>query len=49
MTSSRHVPILADKVLELLSPQPGQIIVDCTVGGGGHAKRSPSGSARQAS
>jgi 16S rRNA (cytosine1402-N4)-methyltransferase len=38
MTSSRHVPVLADKVLELLSPQPGQIIVDCTVGGGGHAK-----------
>jgi 16S rRNA (cytosine1402-N4)-methyltransferase len=34
----RHVPVLPDKVLEFLQPQPGQTIVDCTVGGGGHAK-----------
>jgi 16S rRNA (cytosine1402-N4)-methyltransferase len=33
----RHLPVLPDKVLEFLAPQPGQIIVDCTVGGGGHS------------
>jgi 16S rRNA (cytosine1402-N4)-methyltransferase len=32
-----HQPVLPDKVLELLAPQPGQIIVDATVGAGGHA------------
>jgi 16S rRNA (cytosine1402-N4)-methyltransferase len=36
--SPRHVPVLPDKVLEFLAPEPGQIIVDCTVGGGGHAR-----------
>jgi 16S rRNA (cytosine1402-N4)-methyltransferase len=35
----RHVPVLMDRVLEFLEPQPGQTIVDCTVGGGGHAQR----------
>jgi len=32
-----HVPVLLDQVLDVLSPKPGQIIVDCTVGCGGHA------------
>ncbi len=32
-----HVPVLLDHVLEVLSPAPGQVIVDCTVGLGGHA------------
>ena len=36
---TRHVPVLVDQVLEFLQPQPGQTIVDCTVGGGGHARR----------
>jgi 16S rRNA (cytosine1402-N4)-methyltransferase len=33
----RHVPVLLGPVLEILSPQPGQTIVDCTLGLGGHA------------
>jgi 16S rRNA (cytosine1402-N4)-methyltransferase len=32
-----HVPVLLDVVLEYLSPQPGETIVDATVGLGGHA------------
>ncbi len=32
-----HIPVLADEVVELLSPQPGQTLVDCTAGLGGHA------------
>jgi 16S rRNA (cytosine1402-N4)-methyltransferase len=32
-----HVPVLADELLELLDPKPGQTIVDCTFGDGGHA------------
>jgi 16S rRNA (cytosine1402-N4)-methyltransferase len=32
-----HVPVLVDAVLELLAPQPGAIVVDCTLGRGGHA------------
>src|SRR5262245_31709981 len=34
----RHVPVLAAEVVRLLDPQPGQTWVDCTVGGGGHAR-----------
>ncbi len=36
---SSHVPVLVDDVLELLAPQPGEVVVDCTVGRGGHARR----------
>ena len=32
-----HVPVLSSEVLEYLDPQPGQVAVDCTLGGGGHA------------
>jgi 16S rRNA (cytosine1402-N4)-methyltransferase len=35
---SRHVPVLPAEVLASLAPEPGQIIVDATVGGGGHAR-----------
>jgi 16S rRNA (cytosine1402-N4)-methyltransferase len=35
---TEHVPVLAPQLLELLSPQPGQTAVDCTFGGGGHAR-----------
>lgn len=34
-----HVPVLADEVLALADPQPGEVAVDCTFGGGGHARR----------
>jgi 16S rRNA (cytosine1402-N4)-methyltransferase len=37
-TGSRHVPVLPAAVLANLSPAPGQIIVDATVGAGGHAR-----------
>jgi 16S rRNA (cytosine1402-N4)-methyltransferase len=33
----RHIPVLLDQVLDVLAPQPGQIIVDCTLGLGGHS------------
>jgi len=37
-SSPLHVPVLPAEVLALLDPQPGQIIVDATVGAGGHAR-----------
>ena len=33
----RHTPVLLDHVLAALDPQPGQTIVDCTLGLGGHS------------
>ena len=33
-----HIPVLAEELVELLHPQPGQIVIDCTFGGGGHAR-----------
>jgi 16S rRNA (cytosine1402-N4)-methyltransferase len=32
-----HIPILTEEVLACLIPKPGETIVDCTVGYGGHA------------
>ncbi len=32
-----HTPVLLNKVLEILSPMPGQFVVDGTMDGGGHA------------
>jgi 16S rRNA (cytosine1402-N4)-methyltransferase len=37
MTRS-HVPVLAGELIEALDPHPGQVVVDCTFGGGGHAR-----------
>jgi 16S rRNA (cytosine1402-N4)-methyltransferase len=34
---TRHIPVLMDQVLEALSPQPEQVVVDCTLGLGGHS------------
>jgi 16S rRNA (cytosine1402-N4)-methyltransferase len=33
-----HEPVLAPELIDLLALQPGQIAVDCTFGGGGHAR-----------
>src|SRR5688500_12303388 len=33
-----HVPVLAGELIEALDPQAGQVAVDCTVGGAGHAR-----------
>jgi 16S rRNA (cytosine1402-N4)-methyltransferase len=35
---SVHVPVLPEEVLRWLDPQPGQVVVDATVGSGGHAR-----------
>jgi 16S rRNA (cytosine1402-N4)-methyltransferase len=36
--TATHVPVLAGELIELLGPQPGEVAVDCTFGGGGHAR-----------
>lgn len=38
MVELKHVPVLLDEVVALLEPEPGQIFIDGTVGGGGHAR-----------
>ncbi len=36
--SATHIPVLAEELLDLLDPQPAQTAIDCTFGGGGHAR-----------
>jgi 16S rRNA (cytosine1402-N4)-methyltransferase len=36
---TEHLPVLADELVSLLAPLPGQTAVDCTFGAGGHARR----------
>jgi 16S rRNA (cytosine1402-N4)-methyltransferase len=33
-----HIPVLAGELVDLLDPAPGDVAVDCTFGGGGHAR-----------
>jgi 16S rRNA (cytosine1402-N4)-methyltransferase len=33
-----HVPIMVEEVLRVLRPSAGEIAIDCTLGGGGHAR-----------
>jgi 16S rRNA (cytosine1402-N4)-methyltransferase len=32
-----HIPVLLEPVLRVIAPRPGQVIVDCTLGLGGHS------------
>jgi 16S rRNA (cytosine1402-N4)-methyltransferase len=36
--TKEHVPVLAGELIEALDPQPGEVAVDCTLGGAGHAR-----------
>ena len=38
LDSALHVPVMLSEVLEFLKPSPGQIIIDATLGMGGHAQ-----------
>src|SRR5205823_12758538 len=38
MPQPSHIPVLPAEVLHWLNPQPGQVVVDCTVGAGGHTR-----------
>lgn len=38
MSRSIHVPVLVHEVMALVAPQPGEVWVDGTVGGGGHTR-----------
>lgn len=41
MTGTRHVPVMLDRCLDLLAPalaEPGAVVVDCTLGLGGHSE-----------
>jgi 16S rRNA (cytosine1402-N4)-methyltransferase len=33
-----HIPVLATELVELISPRPGDTVIDCTFGAGGHAR-----------
>jgi 16S rRNA (cytosine1402-N4)-methyltransferase len=38
MVDVRHVSVLPEEVLQWLTPRPGQVFVDGTLGGGGHTR-----------
>lgn len=36
--AERHEPVLREEVLRLIDPHPGEVVVDATLGSGGHAE-----------
>src|ERR1700759_756236 len=36
--TKEHVPVMAGELIDLVAPRPGEVCVDCPVGGGGHAR-----------
>jgi 16S rRNA (cytosine1402-N4)-methyltransferase len=38
MTDFIHIPVMADRIIEIFRPVPTGVLVDATVGGGGHAR-----------
>ncbi len=34
-----HIPVMCKEILSILNPKKGNIIVDCTIGSGGHSER----------
>ena len=34
----KHIPVLFHEIMDIMAPQPGEVFVDCTLGGGGHSK-----------
>lgn len=37
-TKFRHEPVMVEEIIDVLSPVPGGVVIDGTVGGGGHAR-----------
>jgi 16S rRNA (cytosine1402-N4)-methyltransferase len=35
---TQHLPVLAPELIAVCAPQPGELVVDCTFGAGGHAR-----------
>ncbi len=33
-----HIPVLAGELIDIVDPRPGETVVDCTFGAGGHAR-----------
>ena len=38
MTDFHHTPVMADRIVEIFRPVPPGVLLDATVGGGGHAR-----------
>src|SRR5262245_28558140 len=36
--TTQHIPVLAREIVQWLQPQPGSVLVDGTLGGGGHTR-----------
>lgn len=34
----KHIPVLFHEIMDIMAPQPGEVFVDCTLGGGGHSR-----------